>query len=169
MMGKRILKSKINYLVISIMITASGTVFFFPLNIDGKYTCFYHRIFDHSHPVSNEANLEHRHIHSEDLNQTENKNSTPNDKKNNDDSRNKVIGTLNQTENKNSTPNDKKNNDDSRNKVIGTHYRSVLLENYLHQYAFVWWLSVGLLALSIFMWLKLKKQDRKYKSGIVTQ
>jgi hypothetical protein len=142
MMGKRILKSKINYLVISIMITASGTVFFFPLNIDGKYTCFYHRIFDHSHPVSNEANLEHRHIHSEDLNQTENKNSTPNDKK---------------------------NNDDSRNKVIGTHYRSVLLENYLHQYAFVWWLSVGLLALSIFMWLKLKKQDRKYKSGIVTQ
>jgi hypothetical protein len=135
MMGKRILKSKINYLVISIMITASGTVFFFPLNIDGKYTCFYHRIFDHS-------NLEHRHIHSEDLNQTENKNSTPNDKK---------------------------NNDDSRNKVIGTHYRSVLLENYLHQYAFVWWLSVGLLALSIFMWLKLKKQDRKYKSGIVTQ
>jgi hypothetical protein len=142
MMGKRILKSKINYLVISIMITASGTVFFFPLNIDGKYTCFYHRIFDHSHPVSNEANLEHRHIHSEDLNQTENKNSTPNDKK---------------------------NNDDSRNKVIGTHYRSVLLENYLHQYAFVWWLSLGLLALSIFMWLKLKKQDRKYKSGIVTQ
>ena len=115
-MGKRILKSKINYLVISIMITASGTVFFFPLNIDGKYTCFYHRIFDHSHPVSNEANLEHRHIHSEDLNQTENKNSTPNDKK---------------------------NNDDSRNKVIGTQHGSVLLDNYLHQYALAWWASVG--------------------------
>ena len=39
-------RSKKFYLGLIILIAASGTIFFFPLNIGGRYTCFYHRIFD---------------------------------------------------------------------------------------------------------------------------
>jgi hypothetical protein len=136
MMRIRILGSTKNYLIIGILITTLGTVFFFPLNIDGRYTCLYHRIFDHSHPVSKEVNFENRYIHPQDFDQSENKSSTVDDRE---------------------------NSDNTENNMINTHHRSVLLENYLNQYAFAWWLSIGLLAFSIFMWLKLKKQYRKRK------
>jgi hypothetical protein len=136
------LGSKKNYLIIGILITSLGTVLFFPLDIDGRYTCFYHRIFDQTHPVSNKVESVNGHIHSEDFNRTESWNSTLDDIK---------------------------NNNDKRSKVIGTQHGSVLLDNYLHQYALAWWASVGFLALSIFMWLKLKKKYRKRKSGIITQ
>jgi hypothetical protein len=29
----------------------SGTVLFFPVQLDGSYTCFYHRIIEKQHPV----------------------------------------------------------------------------------------------------------------------
>lgn len=33
------------------LIAAFGTIFFFPMNIGGKYTCFYHRVFNQEHPA----------------------------------------------------------------------------------------------------------------------
>lgn len=42
-----------------VLIAAAGTVFLFLVNIGGKYTCFYHRIFHHSHPVSDGMVLDH--------------------------------------------------------------------------------------------------------------
>jgi hypothetical protein len=39
--------------IILILITGLGAVVFFPFDINGQYTCFFHRIIDHSHPVTN--------------------------------------------------------------------------------------------------------------------
>lgn len=44
----------------------TGTILFFPVQLDGRYTCYYHRIFDEHHPVRNhesdvsERNMMHR-------------------------------------------------------------------------------------------------------------
>ena len=38
-------------LFLLVVITTGGSVFFFPLIIAEKYTCYYHQIFDHSRPV----------------------------------------------------------------------------------------------------------------------
>ena len=51
-MINRVFNTKIIYLSMLLLIASAGTIFFFPMNIDGKYTCFYHRLFDHTHPVS---------------------------------------------------------------------------------------------------------------------
>ena len=40
-----------NFLVLVMIISAMGALCFFPLDINGKYTCVFHRIVDHSHPV----------------------------------------------------------------------------------------------------------------------
>jgi hypothetical protein len=39
------------YLAALIVTAVLGSVLFFPMNIGGRYTCFYHRIFEASHPV----------------------------------------------------------------------------------------------------------------------
>ena len=62
-------------LVMGILITSLGATFFFPLTIDERYTCFFHRIFDYSHPVSDIDNGEKVHVHSEEINQSDNRNS----------------------------------------------------------------------------------------------
>ena len=116
-------------LFLLVVITAVGSVFFFPLIIAEKYTCYYHQIFDHSHPV--------------------------------------VEGSINEPlpgKNKNNTASD---NHYSRHKThaqgnkASLHHGSLMLENYLHQYAFAWWACVGLLALCIYLLLNLKKQNRE--------
>lgn len=93
------------------LIAAAGSIFFFPMNIGGRYTCFYHRLFD---PPQAESGL----------------NASINNQ-------GKILsGHTNQ---------------------MNGHDHSVLLDNYLHQYAFIWWGSVGILALCIYIFFKIKK------------
>ena len=129
--------SKINYLVIGIVITTLGTVFFFPLTIDGRYTCFFHRIFNHTHPVSD--------INAMDQQQEE---KTELSKSGNHDLHNQLSG------------NDKNNT---------SHHGSMLLDNYLHQYAFPWWASIGLLALCIYLVLRLKNNLTENDSSLTVK
>ena len=129
-------------LIMGILITSFGVVFFFPLTIDGRYTCFFHRIFDHSHPVSNVVNGESGHIHSEDIDQTDNGKSTLTDRN---------------------------NNRGTGKKISDTKHGSVLLDNYLHQYAFPWWASLGLLALCIYLLLKLKRNIAENESNLTVK
>ncbi len=44
----------------------SGTVLFFPVQLDGSYTCFYHRIIEKQHPVGTHkySDLDRNKIHS---------------------------------------------------------------------------------------------------------
>jgi len=120
-----------------VLITAAGTVFFFPINIGGKYTCFYHRIFNHSQPVSDGKVLDH---HQEQIN-------------------NVTESNVHNLTNAANTPAD---NESSR-------HGSVLLDNYLHQYAFPWWTSVGLLSLCIYLLLKAKNQIIEEQSGLLVK
>lgn len=112
-----------------VVITAVGSVFFFPLIIAEKYTCYYHQIFDHSHPV--------------------------------------VEGRINEPlpgKNNNITASDNhysRHTTHAQGNKASLHRGSLMLESYLHQYAFAWWTSVGLLALCIYLLLKLKKQTRE--------
>ena len=137
MMRKAILRSKIKYLVIGITITTLGTVLFFPLTIDGRYTCFYHRFFNHTHPVS-DINMIDQHQEG----------NTELSKSGNHDLENQVRG------------NDKNNT---------SHHGSVLLDNYLHQYAFPWWASIGLLTLCIYLVLRLKKNITENDSSLIAK
>ncbi len=125
-------KFKKTYLLIIVLIAVAGTVFFFPVNISGKYTCFYHRIFRHSQPVPDGMVLDH---HQEQIN-----NVTESNIHNLTDAANSPVD-------KESSP-----------------HGSGLMDNYLHQYAFPWWTSVGLLSLCIYLLLKIKKS--KYRRTI---
>lgn len=136
MMRRVILGSKIKYLIIGIVITTFGTVLFFPLTIEGRYTCFFHRIFNHSHPVSETNVLDHHQKESAELTNS-----------GNHDLHNSV------------SENDKNNT---------SHHGSVLLDNYLHQYAFPWWASVGLLALGVYLFLKQKKNLNEKESSLTS-
>jgi hypothetical protein len=129
-------------LVITILITGLGTVFFFPLDIKGKYTCFFHRIIDHSHPVSKNAHQENGHIHPANINPNAN---------------NKL--SLGNAENHSRTEKD----------VIPVSHGSALLDRYMDDYAFRWWVSIGFFALSIIMWMNMRKKSRNYNSSIVIQ
>jgi hypothetical protein len=128
-------------LVMAFLITSLGTVFFFPLNINEKYTCFFHRIFNHTQPVSYDINRKNEHVHTKDIGQTEKINSRAGDK-----------GFYSETD----------------KEVIIASHGSVLLDNYLDQYAFAWWASIGFFALTVFRWLKLSKKIKKNKSGRTT-
>jgi hypothetical protein len=119
---------------IIILITISGSIFFFPINIGGKYTCFYHRIFDHTNPVSDINEMDHHHKVNTNLSKSENY-----------DLHNQVSGNS-----INNTP----------------HHGSLLLDNYLHQYAFLWWTSIGLLALCIYLVLKIKQNINVNESNL---
>jgi hypothetical protein len=112
------------------------------MNIDGRYTCFYHRILDFSHPVSGEVNPEKRSIHPAEIDLAIKKKSTT------DDQHISVA---------------------AEDRVAGLHHTSNLLTDYLHHYAFAWWASVGLLALSIIMWMKMMKKSGKKKSEFASQ
>ena len=116
------------------LIATSGSIFFFPMNIGEKYTCFYHRIFDHSHPVSDANASGHFQDGKKNLS------------KSGDHNLNDMASRHNNTET--------------------THHGSLLLDNYLHQYAFPWWASVGLLALCIYLLLKTKRKVRTDKSSL---
>ncbi len=94
------------YIIIMFLVAFSGSIFFFPMNLGGRYTCFYHRLFDHHDQVNENAN---------------------------------TASSLDKVE----------EHFDSHD--------SILLEKYLHDYAFPWWFSVTLTALSIFLWKRLKK------------
>ena len=130
----RLFKNKKLSLGIIILIAVSGSIFFFPINIGGKYTCFYHRIFDHTHPVSDINVMDHHHKVNTNLSKSENSKL-----------QNKVSGNA-----MNNTP----------------HHSSLLLDNYLHQYAFLWWTSIGLLALCIYMVLKIKQNINVNESNL---
>lgn len=55
--------TKILLLGMVIIIAFSGSIFFFPMNIDGKYTCLYHRLIDHSHPLTDVMISDHKMNH----------------------------------------------------------------------------------------------------------
>jgi hypothetical protein len=110
-MKKGQLKIKKFYLGIIILLATSGSILFFPINIGGRYTCFYHRIFD-PYQLSSDHDVSHT-------------------------IQDNIPGQETHTE--------------------SSHQHSDLLDNYLHRYAFIWWGSVGLLALGIYLFLKVKK------------
>jgi hypothetical protein len=130
-------KRKTLYLIMILLITAAGTIFFFPMNIGGKYTCFYHRIFNHSQPVSNINVVNHHPEGKQDLSKFGDPNVSD------------VASKHDNTE--------------------SSHLESVLLDNYLHQYAFPWWASVGIMALCISFLLKLKKNVRENESSLTVK
>jgi hypothetical protein len=123
------------FMFVLVVITAVGSVLFFPLNIAGKYTCYYHQTFDHSHPVVEGNNNE----------------PLPGNNKNTAESDNHHLT--------------HKKNAQSNNPSI--HHGSLLLDNYLHQYAFAWWASIGLLALCIYLLLSRKKQIKRDQSELI--
>ena len=94
------------YIIVLFLIAFSGSIFFFPVNLASRYTCFYHRLFDHNDQVNKNTNTA-------------------------------------------SSQDEVEEHSDSNG--------SILLEKYLHHYAFPWWFSVALTALSIFLWKRLKK------------
>ena len=50
-------------LVLYLIVTGAGIILFFPLNIEGQYTCFFHRLFDQSNPVccsTDDPHFQHR-------------------------------------------------------------------------------------------------------------
>jgi hypothetical protein len=49
------------------------------------------------------------------------------------------------------------------------HHSSVLLDNYIHQYALQWWLSIGLLAISSYLLLKLKRNSIRNESNFTVK
>ena len=93
-----------------IFIAAAGVIFFFPMNIAGRYTCFYHRLFD-SPQSAGTAAVVHSHM----------------------------------------------DHSGVSDRADESHGQSVLLENYLHHYAFLWWASVGMLALFGYLFLKARR------------
>jgi len=107
-------------LVIIIILTCFGIIFFFPLSIDEKYTCLYHRVFDQANPVSNIVKGDH---HSEHVAQSDEINSAD-------------TGTDNYNE--------------SENQINNRLHGSVLLDTYLEQYVLIWWVCVGLFGISLF-------------------
>lgn len=121
----KLFKNKKLSLGIIILIAISGSIFFFPMNIGGKYTCFYHRIFNHTHPVSDINAMDHHQKGNANLSKSENY-----------DLHDQVSA-------------------NGKNNTF--HHGSLLLDNYLHQYAFLWWTSIGLLALCIYLVLKIKQ------------
>lgn len=127
-------KNKKIYLGIIILIATAGSLFFFPMNIGGRYTCFYHRLFDHSHPVTQVSGMDHQQDMEERMSTAGNQNLS--------DNANREVST--QT----------------------THHGSILLDNYLHQYAFPWWASIGLLALGIYLFLKIKRNLKEKESSL---
>jgi len=131
-----------NILVVGILITCLGTIIFFPLNINGKYTCIFHRIFDHSHPVLIDLSPENGHIHILDIDPT--------------------VG-------ENNTLRDQGDNNSTEQEMIMASHGSVLLDKYLDEYAFRWWASIGFLALSIMMWINLRKKSRNNNSNMAIQ
>jgi hypothetical protein len=133
-MKSKMFKSKKFYLGIIILIATSGSIFFFPMNLGEKYTCFYHRIFNHSHPVS-DVNALNQH----------------------QDGKNNLSK---------SGDNNLSNGTSKQNNSETSQHGSVLLDNYLHQYAFPWWASVSLLALCIYLLLKIKRKVRTDESSL---
>lgn len=119
-MKENAVRGKKFYLGLIILIAASGTIFFFPMNIGGRYTCFYHRLFDP--PQSSEA--------------------------------------------VNSSPMLQDYNSGQEIHYESSHQQSELLHNYLHQYAFIWWGSVGLLALCVYLFIKQKRNQKVNESRL---
>jgi len=133
-MKRKVFKTKKYYLIIIVLLATAGSIFFFPMNIGGRYTCFYHRVFDHSHPVSHVNAVNHH----QDVEMGISKSG--------DHELGEKVTGLNNT----STHN----------------HGSILLDNYLHQYALPWWASVGLLAFGIYLFLKLKKNVKGKESSL---
>ncbi len=136
-MKNSVFKRKKFYLIMILLITTAGTVFFFPMNIGGKYTCYYHRIINHSQPVLNVNTLDHHQEGIEDISKSGNHNLSD------------VVS----------------NQDNTKS----SHHGSLLLDNYLHQYAFFWWASVGIFALCISLLLRLKKNVRGNKYSLTVK
>jgi hypothetical protein len=133
-MKRRLIRTKKFYLGIIVLIATAGSIFFFPMNIGGKYTCFYHRLFNHEQPVLQVNELDHQQHGGTRILQS-------GDRKMSD-----KVSTQNKTET--------------------THHGSVLLDNYLHQYAFPWWVSIGLLAFGIYLFLKIKRKLKRNESSL---
>lgn len=118
------------YLAVIILITALGSVLFFPMNIGGRYTCFYHRIFNASHPVFGASVSAHTHHRVE------------------------------------NSPGSDDNHNNGQENMSPSDHDSSLLDAYLNFYAFIWWGSVGLLALFIYLFFKLKRNVKVKESSL---
>jgi len=122
-MEKNTVRRKKFYLGLTILFAASGTIFFFPMNIGGRYTCFYHRIFD---PPQYTATVKLSHTPLNDIS-------------------------------------------DQETRTESSRQHADLLHNYLHRYAFIWWGSVGSLALCIYLFLRLKKNINANESSLTVK
>ena len=109
------------YLGVIIVIAILGSTLFFPVNIDGRYTCFYHRLFDSPQAASTVPGADKY----------------------------------------------KPNFSDQHENMPFSYHQSLLLQHYLHRYAFLWWGSVSVLALYIFIHRKKKKNLGRNDSGTV--
>jgi len=129
-------------LVFGILISGLGAVVFFPLNINEQYTCIFHQIFDHSHPVFNVVGQDDDHVHTTNVGGT---------------------GRIKSKQNAEGY------GSGGENEISDGSHDSLLLDKYLDQYAILWWTNVGLLALSIFVLINLNRKIKYKKSGYVTQ
>ena len=125
---------KKGYFALLILIALLGSIFFFPLNLGGKYTCFYHRIFAHSQPVSEKKILE-----------------------------NHKYGNIILFNSDDQSLSESENNQDHPET---SHHDSALLDTYIHQYALLWWSSIGLFILGVYLLSKLTGSVKGNDSGL---
>jgi hypothetical protein len=111
------------YLGMIILIAASGSLLFFPMNIGGHYTCFYHRLFD---PPQTESGFR---------------------------------ASINIQDN---------SSNDNADQVSGNDH-SALLDNYLHRYAFIWWGSIVVLTLALYLFRKYKRKVKMNESSVINE
>ena len=118
------------FLIITVFVSGLGTVFFFPLDIDGKYTCFYHGIIDHAHGVTKSVHPEMTPIH--DTGTPRSKPMTT--KQDGDHHKNPTHG-------------------------VAPHmsHGSILLDKYIDRYAIVWWISAVLFVFTVLKWQRFRK------------
>ncbi len=139
---------KINGTLVLFFIAFSGSIFFFPISLGERYTCLYHRLFN-SHDQVNE-NTKPTSSYDKGKRKSElSENYAGNDLKNDE-----AAVQDNSSEQK-----------ESGQELISAH-GSVLLDKYIHYYAFPWWISVALTALSIFLWKRLKRDYKKNQSDL---
>jgi hypothetical protein len=108
------------YLGVIIFVAVAGVVFFFPMNIAGRYTCFYHRLFDPPQSSRSDVAVVHNH----------------------------------------------KDHNEGDDRADDSHGQSVLLDNYLRHYALLWWISVGMLAIFGYLFLKAMRDTDHDDSGL---
>lgn len=119
-----------------------GAIFFFPVDINSRYTCLYHRIFcddAHIHKIVEKDAQKESEI---------------------------IQGEFEQSDGqKDSTNISSIINSNSNNANSSMHFGSELLDNYIRQFALFWWSSLLLLVVG-FYFLRYTRNSNKYSMKI---